>query len=298
MSPPLPSVLGQVRDGVVVCPVTHQHLEVEGDELVAAGGRRYRLAGGVPILHADEAAAERYLSQGGGAMAAEYAPDQPRARGLQQRFDNWLSSREIGYPPAEAAAQRVLWDLGPETVRIAVGGGPGRWDAGIVNLNIAPFPNVDLVGDAYALPYADASVDAILCWAVLEHLEFPDRAVAEIERVLKPGARALFSTPFLTPYHGYPEHFQNLTLTGQTRMLERAGLQVESSGAVEGPIFTLIDVASVALRTYLPGRAAPGVLARLLRLLMVPLRPLDRRLAARADGHVVAANVFAVARKR
>jgi predicted SAM-dependent methyltransferase len=35
-----------------------------------------------------------------------------------------------------------------------------------------PFANVDVVADAYALPYATGSVDAVHCEAVLEHLEW------------------------------------------------------------------------------------------------------------------------------
>ena len=54
----------------------------------------------------------------------------------------------------------------------------------LVNVNIGPFPNVDVVADAHHLPYADASVDAIFCEAVLEHLAQPHEAVKEMFRVL------------------------------------------------------------------------------------------------------------------
>jgi SAM-dependent methyltransferase len=36
---------------------------------------------------------------------------------------------------------------------------------------------------------------------VIEHLEFPERAVAEMYRVLKPGGLALLNTPFLQAFH-------------------------------------------------------------------------------------------------
>jgi ubiquinone/menaquinone biosynthesis C-methylase UbiE len=48
--------------------------------------------------------------------------------------------------------------------------------------------NVELrVGDVYALHFVDADFDACLCHSVLEALERPLDALAEIERVLKPG---------------------------------------------------------------------------------------------------------------
>ena len=55
----------------------------------------------------------------------------------------------------------------------------------LVNVNIGPFANVDVVADAHHLPYADASVDAIFCEAVLEHLVQPHEAVKELFRVCR-----------------------------------------------------------------------------------------------------------------
>ncbi|TSA45583.1 class I SAM-dependent methyltransferase, partial [bacterium] len=59
----------------------------------------------------------------------------------------------------------------------------------------------DLVGDVHAIPLPDSSVDAVICKAVLEHVEEPGRAVGEIYRILRPGGKALFYVPFIYPYH-------------------------------------------------------------------------------------------------
>lgn len=47
-------------------------------------------------------------------------------------------------------------------------------------------------GDVEALPFADASFDVVLAAHVIEHLGRPLRAMAEIDRVLRPGGRAVF----------------------------------------------------------------------------------------------------------
>ncbi|GLL02179.1 methyltransferase domain-containing protein [Dactylosporangium matsuzakiense] len=53
---------------------------------------------------------------------------------------------------------------------------------------LADRPNVDLrLGDAHALPLADASVDRAKVDRVLQHVEDPAAAVAEAFRVLRPG---------------------------------------------------------------------------------------------------------------
>ena len=59
----------------------------------------------------------------------------------------------------------------------------------------------DLVGDIHQIPLPDDTVDAVICKSVLEHIEEPHRAVAEIHRILRPGGKAYFHVPFLYPYH-------------------------------------------------------------------------------------------------
>jgi ubiquinone/menaquinone biosynthesis C-methylase UbiE len=73
-------------------------------------------------------------------------------------------------------------------------------------------------------------VAGLHCEAVLEHLEFPDVAVGEMFRVLRPGGLVFAATPFLQSYHGYPDHFQNFTLHGHQRLFERAGFSILQSG--------------------------------------------------------------------
>jgi SAM-dependent methyltransferase len=50
-------------------------------------------------------------------------------------------------------------------------------------------------GNAYALPFADASFDAVFSHALLEHLAEPARAIAQFRRVLKPGGWLGVCTP-------------------------------------------------------------------------------------------------------
>lgn len=49
-------------------------------------------------------------------------------------------------------------------------------------------------GDALALPFEDGSFDAVCAMDLLEHLERPERAVAEASRVLAPGGLFFFHT--------------------------------------------------------------------------------------------------------
>ena len=49
-------------------------------------------------------------------------------------------------------------------------------------------------GDAYLLPFADQSFEAVTCMDFLEHVSKPDVVLKEIARVLKPGGSFFFHT--------------------------------------------------------------------------------------------------------
>lgn len=188
-------------------------------------------------------------------------------------------------------------DLPPAALRLSIGGGPGRPHPSLTNLNIDLFANVDVVGDAYALPYADAAVDAIHCEAVLEHLEHPVKALQEMHRVARPGAPIYLATPFLQIYHAYPEHYQNYTLAGHNRLIEETGFSIVASGVCVGPTYALIDLVSNYFKFFFPGGRIGRVCWLGARMLGRTVLPLDRILNSRREAAVLASSVFALAVK-
>lgn len=62
------------------------------------------------------------------------------------------------------------------------------------------------VGDVASLPVPDASFDVVVSTMALHHWSDPDAALAEIDRVLRPGGRALIwdLRPGLVPFHPSP----------------------------------------------------------------------------------------------
>lgn len=52
-----------------------------------------------------------------------------------------------------------------------------------------------LAGDLRALPLAEGSMDAIVCLAVLQHLEAPRQAIEDLAALLRPGGRILVLEP-------------------------------------------------------------------------------------------------------
>src|SRR5690348_9665953 len=62
----------------------------------------------------------------------------------------------------------------------------------------------DIVASADAIPLDDASLDAIVCTQVLEHLPEPGNALGEFHRLLKPGGRLFLTAPLVWEEHEMP----------------------------------------------------------------------------------------------
>jgi SAM-dependent methyltransferase len=100
--------------------------------------------------------------------------------------------------------------------------------------------------DVRALPFRDASFDAIYSMGTIEHFDETELAVREIARVLKPGGHAIVGVPnrhdpFLRPLlatmlqsiglygYGYEKSYSRRALR---QMLEAAGLKVVAETAI------------------------------------------------------------------
>jgi SAM-dependent methyltransferase len=75
--------------------------------------------------------------------------------------------------------------------------------------------------DPPGLPIADGAADVVIMSEVIEHLVDPDRAMAEVRRVLRPGGSLLLSTPNLAAWYnrgllafGFQPVFSEVSLRG------------------------------------------------------------------------------------
>lgn len=172
---------------------------------------------------------------------------------------------------------------------------------------------VPVIGNAEHLPFADASFDLVTCSEVLEQVNNPLRALAEMGRVLKPGGHLLVSAPsrlnevlwdlvlvpatrlgkrILRRREGeageFKEFYAPLYPGELTAMVEAAGLKLdhfEANGLIPHPHYF----------TYLPQSAIPAVVrafewfdrrfAQRLEPLAAHLLLSARRPAARRPAH-------------
>lgn len=82
------------------------------------------------------------------------------------------------------------------------------------------------------LPVADNSFDLVISNSVLEHIETPETAISEANRVLKPGGLFYCQTNFFYQEHGNPSDYYRFTLSGLIKLIERHNFTLESSAKI------------------------------------------------------------------
>jgi SAM-dependent methyltransferase len=113
---------------------------------------------------------------------------------LRTLYADWYGRIAAALPPTS---------LGP---RVELGSGPGFARTFIPDLELtdlvkAPWHDREL--SAESLPYADASLGAIVLFDVLHHVPDPRSFLTEATRTLKPGGRIVMCEPYISPL-SYP----------------------------------------------------------------------------------------------
>src|SRR5687768_12738027 len=95
-------------------------------------------------------------------------------------------------------------------------------------LDVAPrVSGVHFVDDACEMRSVPRAVfDTVLCFEVLEHLAAPERALAMMAEVLRPGGKLLITVPHLSRLHEEPHDYFRYTGYGLRALTERAGFKV------------------------------------------------------------------------
>ena len=185
---------------------------------------------------------------------------------------------------AETAASAVGVDIEPDVIDHAAAAYP-----------TVRFQTADLV----ALPFPDASFDAVVSFQVIEHLQRPREFVSECARVLRPGGLLLLSTPNRLTFSptGTRNPFHTVEFAAsELRTVLAASLTVER---MAGTFHRLrISVLERFLREPFPERLIrqpvyewPGWLRRF----VARVRPTDFRIGDRAVDRSL--DLIAVARR-
>jgi SAM-dependent methyltransferase len=150
----------------------------------------------------------------------------------------------------DAVARRII-DERPTGLILDAGSGLREaYYPNVVNFEIADYSTTDVLGIGERMPFKTGSFDAAFSLSVLEHVKNPFDCASELIRVLKPGGILYAAVPFLQPFHGYPDHYYNMTTSG-LRNLFADPMRVVECGVLRAglPIWCL----SWFLNSYIEG---------------------------------------------
>lgn len=151
-------------------------------------------------------------------------------------------------------------------------------------------PHMPVVqADLASLPIASGSLDVVLAFDVIEHLEDDVAAAGEIRRVLKPGGILILNVPAFRSLWSEKDtanhHLRRYTRKTLRPVVEGGGLQVErmtyTNAILFPPIWLARQLQRIARRPwnptaeYHPNRIVNGLLLGLLRLERGILRVVD-----------------------
>ncbi len=183
-------------------------------------------------------------------------------------------------------------------VRIVdIGSGPERLGEEFINIDVYPFPEVDIVADAEALPFGDDSIDALVTESMLEHVPHPTVVAREMVRVLKRGGVLYASAPFIHPYHASPDDFNRWTISGLKELFN--GLEIIESGGRSGPwsAFLMFLAYWLGVVFSFGSKKAAPFLAHIFMLVLGPLKILDPLFSHMNGAEAVAAHLYVIGRK-
>ncbi len=191
----------------------------------------------------------------------------------------------------------ILKMLPPKALVIDIGSGSKKAGPNVINVDIYPWANVDIIADAHDLPFLDNSLDGVITTWTIEHLKYPDKVISEIFRVLKPGGYLYLATNFIIPYHSSPHDYHRWTADGLRVLLEDFELLELEPNA--GPTAALLLVIQewVSLVLSFNSKLLKDFIWLIMVLVTFPLKLLDLIFISYKRAGDLAAGFYYIGRK-
>jgi glycosyltransferase involved in cell wall biosynthesis len=181
---------------------------------------------------------------------------------------------------------------------VDIGSGPERLGKEFINVDVFPFPEVDIVSDATHLPFKDNSIDAAVSESLFEHVPDAHLVAREMVRVIKPGGYIYVSAPFIHPYHASPDDFNRWTISGLKHMFK--DLEIVEAGVRSGPWSAMLLFMAYWLGvifSFGSQKTAP-FLAHIFMLILGPLKYFDYFFMKIPGSEAVATHLYVLGKKK
>lgn len=175
---------------------------------------------------------------------------------------SWLFRLAYWFQPALAIGtgpESIAEPANPSGLYLNLGSGSPLYThvkgVPLIQVDLHPYPGVDIVCDASRLPFADNGIDGICNESLMEHTPDPAAIVTEAHRVLKSGARAYFVLPQVAPFHATPYDYHRWTRSGGLGLLK--SFDSLATGVRHGPVSAWLWLTQELIATLLSFGYAP-----------------------------------------
>jgi SAM-dependent methyltransferase len=218
-----------------------------------------------------------------------FLPDTPKSEALVKRrvvanVGKFLPRISVNLS-SERCINRFADSLAgmPLALVLVVGGGMQRkW----LDKRFADYPNIRLIYtdidrdalvdyfcDAHELPFLDDTFDGVITTAVLQHVLYPETAIAEIHRVLKSSGLIYSEMAFMQQVIEGAYDFTRYTLSGHRRVFNH--FNEVDSGLVAGPATVLVWAIENLALAFFRGKLLRLAVKSLVRLMFFWIKYLD-----------------------
>ncbi|MEM6884739.1 MAG: methyltransferase domain-containing protein [Verrucomicrobiota bacterium] len=226
-----------------------------------------------------------------------------------EEFYRWAMPEDrVWSVQSKAAIERVVEENNPDQndKRVVL---IGAGFESVYQKILAPYRQIFRIGlamrgavDAYAdicdMPFVDNEIDLLLSSSVLEHVYDPEKAIAEMFRVTKPGGYVYAEIPFMRAYHMMPIDYQRYTISGIEELFKRHGFKLEDKGVCSGPFNAAVLFFLDMLQGLLSGNKYVMALVMLPASLLLHLfKYLDRLVEGGSWAEINACNFYYVGKK-
>ncbi len=147
----------------------------------------------------------------------------------------------------ENFARKAALSLGESSKVLDAGAGPCPYKKYFSHCNYEAMDfkklndNINFVSSLDKIPRKSESYDAVLSTEVLEHVEYPQKVVNEMHRILKKNGKLFMTCPLAWKVHQEPYNYFYFTKFGLKSLLKNAGFKKYKISPMGGYFFFLAD---------------------------------------------------------
>jgi len=137
--------------------------------------------------------------------------------------------------------------------------------------------SADVVGNICEIPFKDREFNSVICSEVIEHLQEPDKAIAEIRRVLKDSGVLYLTAPMCWHIHYEPDDYYRFTKYGLEYLLQKSGFKIMTIERMGG-FFSYVTVRLIDIfvtRLFFPFLSIFGIKRGRYRIAAILTMPLS-----------------------